>query len=120
MVGLRATDLANAAEREDPSTGTSFVAAVRARYAPAVTACNLIADAHDAWVDELDRALTAKEAGQPYTLDATLAAHVIASWTDVQDALYLVGVHLGQADPALEKIAATASALDAGVDGGVL
>lgn len=91
-------------------------------YAAAVASCNLIADAHDAWTAELQRAASAKLAGEPYTLDITLAERVLASWPDVQVALDAAGVRL--ADPGKDLVSFVAvsgpatSALDAGVIGG--
>lgn len=119
-MGSRRTDeLASAIEH--PELGDATVATIRARYAPAAAACNLMADAHDAWTDELQNALAAKEAGQPYELDVSLAARVVATWPDVQAALESVGVHVP--DPAKDLLAIVAayaaSTLDGGTDGGL-
>lgn len=119
MAAHRTDELASAIEH--PELGDATVATIRAHYAPAVAACNLMADAHDAWTDELQRALAAKQDGQPYELDVSLAARVVATWPDVQAALESVDVHVP--DPAKDLLAIVAayaaSTLDGGTDGGL-
>lgn len=114
----RSRDLVEAAEHEDPALGVDAIAHVRAHYAPAAAACNLIADAHDAWVAELQRAEDASERGEPYQIDASIGLLVLSSWPDVAALLASNGVQLGEPDPELQALAMRTWAATGEPDGG--
>lgn len=93
------------AAQEAVATDHAAVLAIRARYAPAIASCNLVADAHDAWTDEIERAEAAAQRGEPYTLDVSLGLAVLASWPDLEALLEAEHIHLGPPDPELQAIA---------------
>lgn len=69
-----------------------LVDAVRARWAPAVSSCNLLAAAHGAWVDVLVHAVAGGELD--LTLALPLALRVATGWADLVPLATAVGIPL--------------------------
>lgn len=65
---------------------------VRARWAPAVAACNVVAEAHGAWVDVIVHAVTVGDLDLSVALP--LALRVLTSWGDLVPLASAVGLAL--------------------------
>lgn len=65
---------------------------VRARWAPAVAACNVVAEAHGAWVDVIVHAVTVGDLDLSIALP--LALRVLTSWGDLVPVANAVGLAL--------------------------
>lgn len=65
---------------------------VRARWAPAVAACNVVAEAHGAWVDAIVHAVTVGELD--LTIALPLALRVVTAWADLVPLASAVGLAL--------------------------
>lgn len=68
------------------------VTAVRERWAPLVSSCNVIAEAHGAWVDVLVHAVAGGELD--LTLAIPLALRVATGWADLAPLATAVGIAL--------------------------
>lgn len=65
---------------------------VRSRWAPAVAACNVVAEAHGAWIDAIVHAVTVGELD--LTIALPLAARLVTAWADLVPLASAVGLAL--------------------------